>query len=231
MSALLLGDDAYIDENKRFARREVFVLLRSFQARDKHLREMEAFRAKLPTGEPNVIQFLPDPLSYTVPSYHAAMPYEVKKWVMTRQEVVDVRRFRHPNGLDQSDSSTAIYAPDRYSVRFRNLEQLRKHVIELDQFRAARKPLPPPLNIQPTATMTMGAGFSYMVTLPDDILEWVKGRDEVIGMGREALPSFGDVGPGPEWLRDRDDNFNIPPIGADGQCLEREKWAVDDTFT
>jgi hypothetical protein len=76
---------------------EVYVLLRSFEAREIHLRELDAFRAELPGSNP--VHFLPDPLSDIVPSYHASMPLKVRRWIETRQEVVDVRRFRHPNGL------------------------------------------------------------------------------------------------------------------------------------
>ncbi|KAJ7167278.1 hypothetical protein C8R43DRAFT_945720 [Mycena crocata] len=217
MSVLLLGNDAYIDDDKPFARREIYVLLRSFQARDQHLKEMETFRDQLP-GQ-NVIQFLPDPLSDTVPSYHAAMPYEVKKWVKTRQEVVNVRRFRHPNGLDQHDYAKAEYIPDRYYVWFRNRDQMEKHVAELQLFCASRDAPLPHVDIIPTTTTELGGGFGHIMTVPEDVLQWVMGSDEVINVAPDELLELCELSPQAEWSKGRE-YVTKPPQEVDDRFAE-----------
>ncbi|KAJ7167300.1 hypothetical protein C8R43DRAFT_1160770 [Mycena crocata] len=203
---LLLGNDVYIDDNKPFARREIYVLLKSFQDRDQHLKEMETFRDHLP-GE-NAIQFLPDPLSDTIPSYHAAMPYEVKKWVKTRQEVVN-----------DADSQSIEYIPDRYYVWFRNREQMEKHVAELQLFCASRDPPLPCVDIIPTTTTELGGGFGHIMTVPEDVLQWVMCRDEVINVAPDEFLELCDLPPEAEWSKGRED-VPKPPQEVDDSFAE-----------
>ncbi|KAJ7920209.1 hypothetical protein B0H13DRAFT_2319710 [Mycena leptocephala] len=197
MSVLLLGEK--FDDEIPASQRELYVLTRSFEARDQHLRELEAFRAQLPGY--NAVQFLPDPLSTTLPSYHAAMPYEVRLWVESRQEVVEARRFRNPNGLDQYDGpkiGSGYVEPDVFWVTCRNREQREKHIAELVEFAGARCPQTP-LNLSrkedkinlPRQYELYVAGY-YARLLPE-ILEWVKGRDEVIRIAPELWDALCNV--------------------------------------
>ncbi|KAJ7110907.1 hypothetical protein C8R44DRAFT_883370 [Mycena epipterygia] len=175
LSTLFLGQ-VENPQHPRNPLHDVYVLLRSFHARDQHLEQLEQFQATLSTNDR--VLFLPDPLSKEIPSYHANVPFEVHRWLKARQEVVDIRRFRNPNGLDQDDDthSNEKYVLDKYSVRCRNEEELERHLAELEQFSASRNPRTP-LDVRRLP------GFpSYFGTLRAEILEWVKEQDEVINI-------------------------------------------------
>jgi hypothetical protein len=89
-------------------------------------------------------------------------------------------QFEGPENRDE-------YVRDRYEVACRNREQLERHIAELEDFYASQHPETPlghiwrttDLDIQ-VAGISANLGFSYIATLPPDVLEWVKGRDEVI---------------------------------------------------
>jgi hypothetical protein len=70
------------------------------------------------------------------------------------------------------------YARDIYCVACRNREQLEKHIAELEAFYASQHP-ETSLSLRRTDGSAY-LGFGYNATLPPDVLEWVKGRDEVI---------------------------------------------------
>jgi hypothetical protein len=89
-------------------------------------------------------------------------------------------QFEGPENRDE-------YVRDRYEVACRNREQLERHIAELEDFYASQHPETPlghiwrttDLDIQ-VAGISANLGFSYIATLPPDVLEWVKGRDDVI---------------------------------------------------
>ncbi|KAJ7498255.1 hypothetical protein B0H11DRAFT_1999217 [Mycena galericulata] len=191
MSVLLMGDDANGQESRRL-QQDVYVLTRSFASREKHLRELEQFRTTLPGN--NRVLFLPDPLSNEIPSYHANVPLEVRQWLRTRQDVVNVRHWRHPNGLDQPEVplSNTEYLPGQYVVSCRNFEQLEKHIAELQEFSASIDPHIS-LNIRRAPQFVgLDLGYNYYANLPGEILEWVKGRDEVINIAPKTLEKLND---------------------------------------
>ncbi|KAJ6587645.1 hypothetical protein DFH09DRAFT_1074858 [Mycena vulgaris] len=174
MSGLPMGEHPSDD---RPSPRAIYVLLRSFEARVRHLRELEEFRAQLPGH--NTVQFLLDPLSEAVPSYHAVVPRDVRGWIETRQELQNMHKKHSSDGiLDQSDGQGIgyEYAPDEYTVSCRNSEQLEKHITELEAYAASRN-RQTPLKFWRTSELYASAGFGYYATLPHDLLDSTRLED------------------------------------------------------
>ncbi|KAJ7759132.1 hypothetical protein B0H16DRAFT_1534479 [Mycena metata] len=187
--------------NTRLPENNRYVLLRSFEERERHLQELETFMETMPPASRATL--LPDPMNAQIPSYYANMPEMVQKWVWRRPEVVNISRFRHSSGLDQPQeplSDGPGNVPNRYTVRCRNEEELDRHLGELGAYCRAQGESYDAFNCL-NWFKTNGAyylphftpdSFLYVATLSPQVLKWVNGRDEVITIEPIPVPSGGD---------------------------------------
>ncbi|KAJ7456836.1 hypothetical protein B0H11DRAFT_2244005 [Mycena galericulata] len=194
-----------VDETvKRNSQDNRYVLLRSFEERERHLEELEIFQEKLPHDFARTY-FLPDPLSTQIPSYRANLPPYVRKWVQGRREVVNISEYRHSSGIDQVEeaASKGEYVPNRYTVLCRNKEELENHLDALQIYAessGAREKLELHcvhrfLKDKGGYLSTLTPSSTYTATLDPELLEWVKRRDEVIHIVPDPVQGYGDVEP------------------------------------
>ncbi|KAJ7043776.1 hypothetical protein C8F04DRAFT_1229250 [Mycena alexandri] len=196
------AEPAAVAVNTRLPENNRYVLLRSFEERERHLQELEAFMETMPLA--SRATFLPDSMSGEIPSYYANMPEVVQKWIWRRHEVVNISRFRHSSGLDQPQeplSDGPGYAPNRYTVRCRNEEELDRHLGELEAYCRAKGENYDAFNCL-SWFKTNGAyylpnftpdSFLYVATLRPRVLEWVNSRNEVITIEPIPDPRAGDA--------------------------------------
>ncbi|KAJ7167267.1 hypothetical protein C8R43DRAFT_945706 [Mycena crocata] len=201
-----------------------YVLIRSFHEREQHLRELEEFMKQL-ASQPAKI-FLPDPLSTDIPSYHANLPPEVQKWVQGRNEVVNISTHRHPNGLDQSEESLHmrdVFVPNRYDMLCRNVVELDSHLTELE-IQAGGEDIElysmyRSLNAMGGYMATLPPPSTYSATLSPQLLQWVKGRGEVINIQPSPQQGYGDPEAPKNWLGRMMDWMDKKP-GPLGRCSD-----------
>ncbi|KAJ7043735.1 hypothetical protein C8F04DRAFT_1366920 [Mycena alexandri] len=187
-----------------------YVLLRSFDERERHLQELEicitgysiakARRPKqthteLRPAQLNFVQLWGDPL---VLRQHAPSGTEVGLGSTRGRKYIDVPTSKVLGGslggprptaemdhyIDRPEEPPSNgYIPNHCTVRCRNKEELERHLEELDAYCRVKgedyeafdcldryKRLP---DFTPDS-------FIYIANLKPEVLEWVKGRDEVI---------------------------------------------------